>query len=268
MIVRTLQRGLILLCTCLFTWGVYLLFYQYFDWERSEKTLHNLAQITISHESAEDRAYQQPVNRDAYQTYEPIYRKNNDFIGWISIDGTTLDYPVMQTKDQANFYSKRDFEKQDSDYGIPYVAESCDIETSDNIIIYGHHITGQKMFGVLMGYTSKAFYEQHQTIRFDTLGEFGTYQIVAVFKTAVYTEQCFSYYRFIHAANAAEFDQYIASCKALALYDTGVTAVFGDKLITLSTCEYSEPNGRLVVVAKKIDFRNRMVEAADSLQSA
>ena len=79
------------------------------------------------------------------------------------------------------------------------------------------------------------------------------YEIVAVFKTVAYSEQGFKYYHFVHAESAEAFDEYIAQCKALALYDTGVTAEYGDQLITLSTCEYSRPNGRMVVVAKKIE---------------
>ena len=89
-------------------------------------------------------------------------------------------------------------------------------------------------------------------IQFDTLTQHGEYEIIAVFKTVVYSPEGFRYYDFVNAENAEAFDEYIAKCKELALYDTGVTAEYGDKLITLSTCEYSAQNGRLVVVAKKV----------------
>ncbi len=79
------------------------------------------------------------------------------------------------------------------------------------------------------------------------------YEIVAVFKTVAYSSQGYRYYDFVDAENEKEFDAYVAKCKELALYDTGVTAEYGDKLIALSTCEYSAPNGRLVVVAKKVN---------------
>ena len=77
---------------------------------------------------------------------------------------------------------------------------------------------------------------------------------IAVFKTVVYTDspESFKYYQFVNADTEDEFNAYITKCKELALYDTGVTAEYGDKLITLSTCEYSRNNGRMVVVAKKI----------------
>ena len=108
------------------------------------------------------------------------------------------------------------------------------------------------MFADLCKYADEDFYREHKTIRFDTLSGFGEYEVVAAFKTVAYSEQGFKYYHFTSAESEADFDDYIAQCKALSLYDTGVTAEYGDKLITLSTCEYSRQNGRMVVVAKKI----------------
>lgn len=122
---------------------------------------------------------------------------------------------------------------------------------SDNLVIYGHHIKGGKMFGALEDYKSQSFYEEHKTIQFDTLTQRGVYEIIAVFKTVAYSSQGFRYYDFVNAESKDEFNDYIQKCKELALYETGVTAEYGDRLITLSTCEYSAQNGRLVVVAKK-----------------
>lgn len=84
------------------------------------------------------------------------------------------------------------------------------------------------------------------------LSGYGEYEVVAAFKTTAYSEDGFKYYRFIQAADAAEFDAFIEKCKELAFYDTGVSAGYGDTLLTLSTCEYSRKNGRMVVVARKI----------------
>ena len=171
--------------------------------------------------------------------------------GW-QTSGTKLNYPVMQTPNNPNFYLKHNFEKAYSDLGTPYIQENCNIAESDNLVIYGHHIKGGKMFGALNDYKSKSFYEEHKTILFDTLTEQAEYEIVAVFKTVAYSSEGFRYYDFVNAENAEAFDEYIAKCKELALYDTGVSAEYGDRLITLSTCEYSAQNGRLVVVAKKV----------------
>ena len=111
----------------------------------------------------------------------------------------------------------------------------------------------EDMFADLCKYESEDFYQEHKTIRFDTLDSFGEYEVIAAFKTVAYSEEGFKYYHFVNAESAEAFDEYIAQCKALALYDTGVTAEYGDQLITLSTCEYSRTNGRMVVVAKKIE---------------
>lgn len=185
--------------------------------------------------------------------YALLYQQNNDMIGWIRIEGTTINYPVMYTPDRPNYYLYKNFDKQSSAHGVPYIAEDCNPNLpSDNLIIYGHHIRNGKMFGALNEYTGKRFYENHKNIRFDTLVERGNYEIVAVFKTTVYDNSGFRYYDFIEAETEEEFTDYIDQCKALALYDTGVSAEYGDKLITLSTCEYSAANGRLAVVAKRI----------------
>ena len=190
---------------------------------------------------------------DILAKYKELYLQNEDMAGWISIGGTTINYPVMQSRNYPNFYLKYNFEKEYSDLGVPYIQEDCDILTSDNLIIYGHHIKGGRMFGALEDYKSKGFYERHKTIQFDTLTEQAEYEIIAVFKTVAYSSQGYRYYDFVNAENKKEFDAYVGKCKELALYDTGVTAEYGDKLITLSTCEYSAQNGRLVVVAKKAD---------------
>lgn len=183
--------------------------------------------------------------------YGELFLQNFDMVGWIKIADTTINYPVMQTPDEPNYYLKRDFQKEYSDLGTPYMQENCSLADSDNLIIYGHHIKGGKMFGALEDYKSQSFYEKHRVIQFDTLTEHAEYEVVAVFKTVAYSAEGFRYYDFVNAENEDDFKAYIEKCKELALYDTGVTAAYGDKLITLSTCEYSAPNGRLVVVAKK-----------------
>lgn len=188
----------------------------------------------------------------ALEKYGAIHEQNSDFVGWISIDGTNINYPVMQTIDKPNFYLKRGFEKQYSNYGVPYVQENCALGISDNVVIYGHHMNNGSMFADLCKYEREDFYQEHPTIHFDTLSSLGEYEIVAVFKTVAYSEDGFKYYHFVDAESETAFDTFISQCKALALYDTGVDAEYGDKLLTLSTCEYSRTNGRMVVVAKLI----------------
>jgi sortase B len=187
--------------------------------------------------------------------YAELFLQNMDMVGWIKIEDTNINYPVMHTPDNPDFYLKHDFDKEYSDYGCPYVQENCDVqEPSDNIIIYGHHMKNGSMFADLEKFKSEDFYKKHKTISFNTLTYKYEYEIVAVFKTFVYSDspESFKYYRFVNAETSEQFDEYIAKCKELSLYDTGVSAQYGDKLITLSTCEYSRTNGRLVVVAKRV----------------
>lgn len=184
-----------------------------------------------------------------------LYQQNGDLVGWISIADTNINYPVMQSVNEPNFYLKHGFAKEYSDYGCPYVQEDCDVqEPSDNLVIYGHHMSNGSMFAHLEKFKSKDFWSEHRMITFNTLTDKQEYEIVAVFRTVVYTDspEAFKFYRFIDAESTNEFDDFIDKCKELSFYDTGVTAEYGDKLITLSTCEYSRNNSRLVVVAKRI----------------
>lgn len=242
-------------CAALFLFSGVMLYRQYADEKQSAEAFDNIAALVQDETPPADELQEteppQP-EQTAFEKYAAVYEQNSDFVGWISIDGTNIDYPVMQTVNEPNFYLKRGFDKQYSDYGVPYVQENCDLALSDNCVIYGHHMNNGTMFADLCKYESEDFYQEHKTIRFDTLSGFGEYEIVAVFKTVAYSEQGFKYYHFTRAESAEDFDAYITQCKALSLYDTGVTAEYDDKLITLSTCEYSRKNGRMVVVAKRI----------------
>lgn len=188
-----------------------------------------------------------------FAEYAALYEKNPDMVGWISIEGTKLNYPVVQRKEEKDYYLKRNFEGQASDYGAIYVQETCDIIQSDNVVIYGHNMKDGSMFAPLHGYKDKAFFEEHPTIRFDTLTQQRTYQVLSVFLISAVEDHPFKYHHFITAANKLEFDTFMLNCRTYQLYDTAVEAQYGDKLITLSTCEYSNLNGRLVVVAKLVE---------------
>lgn len=186
--------------------------------------------------------------------YAQVYLQNNDLVGWIRIDGTSIDYPVLQTPDQKDYYLTRNFDRTESSYGAIYVQENCDVfAPSDNLVIYGHRMNDGSMFADLHEYKEQSFYEAHPYITFDTLKQRQTYQILSVFLISSVEDHPFQYHLFVNAQSQLDFDEFILNCNTYALYDTGVTASYGDKLITLSTCEYSNLNGRLVVVAKLID---------------
>ena len=180
---------------------------------------------------------------------QQLYEINNDFVGWLSIENTTINYPAMQTKNNPNYYLKRDFYKNYSSYGTPYISEQCNVSESGNIIIYGHHMKNKEMFGALEYYKNKEFYNNHQVITFETLEEKKNYEIFAVFKTVAYSNSGFRYYDYICFENEHDYNNFIEKCKEFSIYETNKTPIYGDKLLTLSTCEYSNKNGRLVVIA-------------------
>lgn len=219
----------------------------YLDGHQSQaqyQQLSQMVQIDI------DRPDEKPLT--AAEKYTSLLEQNEDFIGWIKINDTRIDYPVVQKRDVKNYYLRRGFDKKYSYYGVPFASEDATFEEADNFVIYGHHMDNGSMFSDLMKYTSSAFYNGHKTITFDTLQGFGTYEIIAVLKTVAGGENEFHYYKFAKAASEEEFDAYVAECKSRSIYNIETTAKYGDKLITLSTCEYSKENGRLAVVAKKI----------------
>ena len=175
-------------------------------------------------------------------------------MGWIKIDDTRVDYPVMWTPDDPEFYLRRNFQKEDSVAGTPFLDAASTMPGSSNWLIYGHNMKNGTMFHDTLKYEDKAFYDGHKTIHFDTLEGEGLYEIVAVCYTQIYEEnaQVFKYYQYASIVDEASFDAYVQGVKALSIYDTGVTPVWGDQLITLSTCEYSVEDGRFIIVARKV----------------
>lgn len=184
---------------------------------------------------------------------ENIAKINSDVVGWIKIENTNIDYPVMQNGD---YYLHRNIYKNYSSHGTPYLAEYCNIQYSDNLIIYGHHMNDNSMFAQLDNYKKHSFYENHKYIKFYSYYNGKTieknYEVAIAFKTVVYSDKGFKYYNYTNFSDVQELTDFIENCRKLEFYNTGIDINYGDKLITLSTCEYSQKDGRIVVVAKQI----------------
>ena len=187
------------------------------------------------------------------EKYKSLYMENGDVAGWLTVEGTKIDYPVMQCGDDE-YYLHHDFYGNDSKYGCLYVRGKADLADGTNVIIYGHNMKDGSMFGDLDLYQSADFCREHSTISFDTLYEQRTYEVIAVFRSQVYDvdEDVFKYYQFYEAHTQEEFDDFYQNIKELSLYDTGVMAQLGDTFLTLSTCAYHVTDGRFVVVAKRV----------------
>ena len=183
-----------------------------------------------------------------------LHEQNSDLAGWIRIEDTVVDYPVMFTPEDGEKYIYADFKGKFDKAGLPFIEDDCSMEPeSDNIIIYGHNMKNGSMFASLMDYEKRKYWEEHPIISFSTLSEEREYEIVAAFYDKVYYEHetCFKFYQFINAENEAHFEEAYDYYKKKALYDTGVTAEYGDHLLTLVTCAYHIENGRFVVVARE-----------------
>lgn len=237
----------------LFLFSLAMMIFQMKDTKRSKEDFAQIAAMVIE-PTPTANAPQTPEEsgKMAIEKYNKLFKQNSHFIGWVKIPGTKLDYPVMHTPEQKDYYLKRNFSRQYSDYGVPFLQENCIVDVSDNLLIYGHNMKDGTMFSTLENYADKDFYEQYREIHFDTMFGFYRYEVVAVFRTVAYSEAAFRYYDFVDAVGKDEFDGYIQKCKELSLYPIENSAEYGEQLITLSTCEYTQQDGRFVVVAKLI----------------
>ena len=191
---------------------------------------------------------------DILDEYKNVYIKNKSVIGWITIDGTNIDYPVMQTVNNE-YYLNHNFDGKEDNNGSIFMDCNCNaMFRSTNLIIYGHHMKSGKMFGNLKKYESEDYCKEHNLIKFDTIYEKGLYEVMYVFRDTIKDagNVGFKYYQFIDAASEEEFDSNMNAMAEMSLYDTGVTAKYGDQLLTLSTCNGSTSTARFVVVAKRI----------------
>lgn len=245
---KTLYVFLILLLIGNLLISSYFIFVELKQNKEQDDTFEELTKII---ENVKPEENNENIDIDLKQLYEI----NNDLVGWLKIENTNINYPVVKSKTK-NYYLRKDFYKNYSSYGTPFLADNCEVNISDNVIIYGHHMRNRKMFGSLEDYKTKKFYKDNKIIKFYILNGDETiennYEIFSVFKTVVYNKNEFKYYNYINFCNNEEFEEFIKKVKDLSLYDIEITPEYRDEIITLSTCEYSNKNGRLVVMARKI----------------
>ena len=194
-------------------------------------------------------------NNERINKLKKLQLQNSDIVGWLEIPNTDISYPVLQGIDNS-YYMRHNYQKKYTIEGSLFLDKDYSFEkNSTNLLIYGHNNRGSKgMFVGLMKYKDENYYKEHSTIRFTTENEDEIYDIISVFYSRVYykrEENVFRYYYFIDAENEEEFNEFVSECKKASIYDIDETAEYGDKLITLSTCEYSQEDGRFVVVARK-----------------
>ncbi len=277
-----MQRHIIILLRLIFAALVVILTFSLIGYFRNEKMSEDLRNLKVVSEArvqedgelrpettdtTAEEHLEEAENRNKVisgDTVEPekkvldefagLIAANPDTIGWLRIPDTVIDYPVVSTGDE-DYYLHHDFYGQNSIYGTLFVKDIADVETpGTNIIIYGHHMRNDTMFGNLDAYESEDYFKSHETIEFSTLYEKRRYRVISVFRSEVLPDDSdkFRYYDFYQADSKEDFDYFYHNIKELSEYDTGVTADYGDTFITLSTCAYHTENGRFVVVAKRI----------------
>lgn len=247
--------AIIILSVILIASIAYLIYYVYTQWQ-NKKMMEDLANfvVTSNTEVSQNTSEEEQRKQTLLANLQELKQQNSDLVGWLTINGTEVNYPVVQT-DNNDYYVNHNFEKQSNELGSIFLDKDCSIEKpTANFLIYGHRSNGGQMFETLTKYKEEDFYKEHPTFEFATLEEVSKYQIIAVFQSQVYlkSQDVFKYYFFKDAENEEEFNNYIENVKKLSLYNIAETAQYGDQLITLSTCDYHVEDGRFAIVAKKV----------------
>ncbi len=189
------------------------------------------------------------------EKYAAVYEANPDTVGWLRIEGSSIDNVVMQTPEEPDKYLHLDFYGKQSNRGTLYMNGSCSIDTDDNLLIYGHRMKSGAMFGELDRYQKEDYWQSHKYIQFDTLYEEGTYEVVGAFFARILRSDAegFRYYQYLGPHTEAQFNEYRDFIAANRCYDTGIDIAYGDRLLTLSTCTKDSGTNRFVVVARRLE---------------
>ena len=229
-----------------------LLVKRFFDDKKTENEFSDLQSMIDTAATPAPEAGDDTASNAA--KFAALKDQNSDFMGWISIEGTSLDFPVMYAPNNKDYYLKHDFKHQYSDYGVPYLDEKTTIGAnaqSDNLIVYGHNMKTGTIFGCLTEYKKATYYQEHPYIEFDTLYGDAKYEVFAAFAIDVVQDTSFVYNQYVDM-DEDTYNDYVAEVIRRSDVDSGIRPVYGEQLLTLSTCEYSSANGRYVVVARKV----------------
>lgn len=187
-----------------------------------------------------------------YTGYVSLYEQNKDFIGWLHISNTNIDYPVMFTPEEPEYYLRRAFDGSYSISGTPFASVDVD---SDLFIIYGHNMKNGTMFGTLDNYSTKDFWEGNPSVFFTTITESREYEVFAAVQTRILLEEEAGYRYYSQAGDLTEeaFNELLNWLDENALYDTGIRPTYGEQIVILSTCSYHTENGRFLIAGKRVD---------------
>ena len=227
----------------------------------NEALLQRVEQEVSQILDSSDMSSGNPVSAEAPERerdYQPLVHENSDLAAWLIIEGTEVNYPVMYTPDTPEYYLRKAFDGSYALSGSLFIGADC-FPDRTNIIIYGHNMNDGSMFGNLDSYADEDYAKEHQEIIYDLIQPDGSYErltfeVMAAFYSRIYSvdeENVFRYYYATDLSAPEDFQSYVEQTMAASLYDLGVTAEYGDRLLTLSTCSYHTEDGRFVVVARE-----------------
>ncbi len=181
--------------------------------------------------------------------YEPhsiseLISMNSECFGWINISGTNINYPVMHTPSNPQKYLNRNFYGEYSYSGTPFLNSRCSAD-STNLIIYGHHMNNGTMFADLCNYTDYSYFTEHPTVVLETKDGAFAYSVFSVMKVKLDDD----WYRFTTVGTEKSYNSRIEYAKEKSIYDTGITPVYGQQILTLSTCYGYNQDDRILVLA-------------------
>lgn len=213
--------------------------------------LDNLAEPS---ETEEERSVD-AVETPQYTEYLALYEQNQDFAGWLKIENTKIDYPVMLTPDDPEYYLRRSFDRSSSQSGTPFIGADATPD-SDMFIVYGHNMKNDTMFGMLDEYSTKTFWEENQYLDFTTITEHRKYEVFAAVKTHILqqNERGYRYYEQAGNLSESEFESMVQWLIENSLYNTEIIPDYGEQIVILSTCSYHQTNGRFLVAARRINY--------------
>lgn len=252
---KKLKRILYPLCALLLLYAAGNLWKIKNSTDTAKQLYDNLAQQASTRDSVQEASTEQHAGQKdkiANPWLQKLQKQNDELAGWIKISDTSIDYPVMQTGSDNDYYLTHDFKKEENAHGAPFLDVNCTIGKSQNLIIYGHHMKDGTMFQNLMRYKDADFCKNKGKISFYTPEKSGEYKVIFVLLLSEEETQEFPYYKCIDLSKKEIYQGFLERCKQYALWQSDKLPKTGTQLLTLSTCEYSTENGRLVVVAKKI----------------
>lgn len=261
---------LAIICVGALVFALYKLNTEYIPQQKEAQRFEELRQLAYTDEidpsepsgsePSDDDQQQTPLTTSTgyvipHYTLEQLFGMNSDMVGWMTIPDTVVDYPVMHTPDDVEFYLHTDFDGYYSFSGCLFVGDHCDID-SDMFVIYGHNMNNGTMFGSIDYYLSEEYWSTHSDIIFRTRDETRIYKIFAAFPTKVYDEDDdsddFKYYDSVGKMTKETYEASVKDINSLSALDTGMTPSYPAQIVFLSTCAYHDENGRFVLAAYRI----------------